>query len=56
MAGALNDSRLSFATAAYGLTRKGTLLESVPWGVATWTLPVVAPVGTVAVMKDLETR
>jgi hypothetical protein len=30
----------------YG-TRKGTLLESVRPGVTTWTLPVVAPTGTV---------
>jgi hypothetical protein len=34
----------------YG-TRKGTLLESVPPGVTTWTVPVVAPAGTVAVIK-----
>jgi hypothetical protein len=31
----------------YGSTRKGTLLESVPVGVTTWTVPVVAPSGTV---------
>ena len=36
-------------------TRKGTLLESVPPGVTTWTLPVVAPAGTVVVIKELET-
>ena len=34
----------------YG-TRKGTLLESVPLGVVTWTGPVVAPGGTVVAMK-----
>lgn len=37
-----------------GLTRKGTLLESVPCGITTWTLPVVAPAGTVAPIKELE--
>jgi hypothetical protein len=30
----------------YGVTRKVTLLVSTPFGVVTWTLPVVAPVGT----------
>jgi hypothetical protein len=39
----------------YCRTRKGTLLESVPPGVTTWTLPVVAPTGTVVVIKELET-
>ena len=39
----------------YG-TLKGTLLESVPPGVATSTMPVVAPVGTVVVIKDGEPR
>ena len=39
----------------YGNTRKGTLLESVPWGVTTLTLPVVAPAGTVVVISELET-
>jgi hypothetical protein len=38
----------------YG-TRKGTLLESVPLGVTNWTVPVVAPVGTVVVISELET-
>jgi hypothetical protein len=32
----------------YGVTRKGTLLESVPPGVTTWTVPVAAPAGTLA--------
>ena len=32
----------------YGLTRKGTLLDSVPLGVVTWTVPLVAPAGTTA--------
>src|ERR1017187_4206180 len=39
----------------YGSTRKGTLLESVPLGVTTWTVPVVAPVGTVVVIRVGET-
>jgi hypothetical protein len=37
----------------YG-TRKDTLLESVPLGVTTLTSPVVAPVGTVAVISELD--
>src|SRR5580658_6597062 len=36
-------------------TLKGTLLESVPLGTVTCTLPVVAPVGTVVVIKYCET-
>src|ERR1700691_2723604 len=39
----------------YSSTLKGTLLESVPLGVTTLTLPVVAPAGTVVVISDLET-
>jgi len=35
----------------YG-TRKGTLLDNVPFGVATWTVPVVAPAGTVAAISE----
>jgi hypothetical protein len=31
-----------FGRRLYGSTRKGTLLESVPPGVTTWTVPVVA--------------
>jgi hypothetical protein len=31
------------------------LLESVPPGVTTWTVPVVAPAGTVVVISDGET-
>ena len=42
------------STASYG-TRKGTLLESVPSGVTTWTVPVVAPVGTVVLISEAET-
>src|SRR5580658_2819029 len=38
----------------YG-TRKLTLLVSVRLGVVTFTLPVVAPMGTVAVISDPET-
>jgi len=34
----------------HGSTRKDTLLESVPPGVTTWTFPLLAPVGTVAVL------
>ena len=37
----------------YGATRKDTLLFSVPWGVTTLTVPVVAPIGTVVVISDL---
>src|SRR5579859_159931 len=33
-----------------GFTRKGILLESVPLGVTTWTVPLMAPVGTMAVI------
>jgi hypothetical protein len=36
-------------------TRKGTLLESVPLVVTTWTVPVVAPLGTVVLIRDVET-
>jgi hypothetical protein len=36
-------------------TRKGTLLRSVRLGVTTSTGPVVAPAGTVVVIKELET-
>ena len=39
----------------YGSTRKGTLLESVPPGVTTWTSPLLAPAGTVVVIKNLDT-
>ena len=39
----------------YGSTRNFTLLESVPPGVTTWTVPVVAPAGTVVVIRELET-
>lgn len=34
----------------YGRTRNGTLPSSVPAGVVTWILPLVAPFGTVAVI------
>ena len=37
----------------YGI-RKFTLLVSVPPDVTTWTLPVVAPEGTVVVISDFE--
>jgi hypothetical protein len=36
-------------------TVKATLLERVPPGVTTWTVPLVAPAGTVAVISDFET-
>ena len=39
----------------YGDTRKGALLDSVPPGVTTWTDPVLAPMGTVALMWEPET-
>ena len=40
---------------AYGTTRKIMLLLSVPVGVVTWTVPLVAPMGTVALMAELDT-
>jgi len=40
---------------SYGTTWKGTLLESVPLGVTTLTAPVVARVGTVMLINELET-
>jgi hypothetical protein len=42
------------AAKIHGLTRKGTLLESVPPGVTTCTMPLVAPAGTVVVMNEFE--
>ena len=39
------------AASVYGSTRKGTL-ESVPVGVTTLTVPVIAPVGTVAAISE----
>ena len=39
----------------YGVTRKTTLLTSVPCDVVTLTLPVVAPAGTVVVISELDT-
>jgi hypothetical protein len=39
----------------YGVTRKFTLQVGVRWGVTTLALPVVAPVGTVVAISDLET-
>jgi hypothetical protein len=38
----------------YGSTRNGTLLESVPLGVTTWTVPVVEPAGTVVAIWEFE--
>ena len=35
-------------------TLKGKLLDSVPPAMTTWTVPVVAPVGTAAAMRLLE--
>jgi hypothetical protein len=43
----------AFCAARATSTRKGTLVESVPLGLPTWTLPVVAP--DVAVMAVGET-
>ena len=37
------------------MTRNFVLLLSVPLGVVTSTVPVVAPVGTVVVISDFET-
>src|ERR1700691_1148470 len=39
----------------YGRTRNGALLKSAPLGVTTCTVPVVAPTGTVVVIKDADT-
>ena len=44
-----------FGGCRYGVTRKFMLLESMPLCVTTWTLPVVAPAGTVVVITELET-
>ncbi len=38
----------------YCTTQKGTLLESVPSGVSTSTVPLVAPAGTVALINELD--
>ena len=38
-----------------GITRKTTLLLSVPLGVVTSTLPVIASAGTIAFISELET-
>src|ERR1700730_11549580 len=42
-------------TFGYGVTWKATLLKSVPLGVVTSTVPVVAPVGTAVVISVAET-
>ncbi len=34
--------------------RESTLVESVQLGVTTWTVPVVAPAGTVAATNELD--
>src|SRR5580658_3863241 len=39
----------------YGSTVNGTLLNTLPLGLTTSTLPVVVPAGTVAVIRDFET-
>ncbi len=36
----------------YGVTRYATLLFSPPRGVVTWTSPVVAPGGTLVVIRE----
>jgi len=41
-------------SAAFYGTRKGTLLESAPPGVITWTVPVVAPTGTLVVISEAD--
>jgi hypothetical protein len=38
----------------WGVTRKGTLLSGVPFGVVTATVPVVAPAGTVVLISVSE--
>src|SRR5580700_8577498 len=50
---AVGASSRGLVAGFYG-TRKGTLLESVPLGVTTWTVPVVAPAGTVAMISEGE--
>ena len=53
--GGLNPTESSPAgDALYGSTRKGTLLDNVPLGVTTSTVPVVAPAGTVVVSSVLD--
>jgi hypothetical protein len=47
------DICVTIVRAFYG-TLKETLLKSVPVGVTTLTVPVVAPVGTVVVISELE--
>jgi hypothetical protein len=44
------QARSNGVTHPYGSTLKGRLLESVPPGVTTCTVPVVAPLGTVVLM------
>src|ERR1700722_5087662 len=51
---ALGQSSALLFIRLYGI-RNATLLESVPPGVTTFTVPVVAPVGTVVVISELET-
>ena len=43
------------ASESHGVTRNFVLLLSVPLGVVTSTVPVVAPVGTVVVISDFDT-
>lgn len=47
--------RLSYLVCGYGTTKNFKLLASVPPGVTTSTLPVVAPAGTVVVTSELDT-
>jgi len=47
--------QLGIRRCCYGVTRNCLLLVSVPEGVVTVTKPVLAPVGTVVVIKELET-
>src|SRR5580658_7120039 len=43
------------ASVHHFVTRKGKLLTSMRFGVVTLSLPVVAPVGTVVVISELDT-
>jgi len=49
------EGALTFRSAAYGLTWKNTLLVRRPEGVITVRKPLLAPVGTVVVIRELET-
>jgi hypothetical protein len=50
-----SDSAVARESSAFYGTVKATLLESAALGVTTSTVPLVAPVGTVVVIKYLDT-